>query len=772
MNLGIPRASELTYRGLVTFGLVWQLAWMAADSRLWPTSTHSILASGLLAISWITWLILIVFMVGARWTDKFFDLVPRAARANIVALVAAAVALMVSDLDRSAGEWILAASLFNLASGMSGLIIRDPHQWRWVFTIVGTQTTVFIVAMASSDGFPREWSNFLYPTYALALGLASSAAQRGLIKKARETDRTLMDSIQIQSEDRIARELSQQQVRQQAKVHEVVLNTLIAISRGTTPRTAHYEKILRTSARESAEILHEIDSVPDIPIYAHHNGGVLDELSDLLKECSLRGMDVEFHGHVHEEIPISAREELLAAAREALVNLLRHSEGTKVSLTVHGSKSGDYSIVIADNGIGFDADGCHTGFGFSSILSPHDGHLSVSISSEVGRGTKVAIAYKNQDALMRRFFSRRLIPTSNIVSPLLVIWSLFSALQLIVSWTTYSNPLYVLMSFLIIVSLAIVAIVQSKSGFLPWWMVFLFAFIAPTAYLLEQSALEGTSISPWNEWTSEAIVALFFTVSAAGPWWAWMIVGASWLVTQGGFPQELMAPGFALVVSGAILGRALRRNNDRLQAAKDTVSSQLASSSLASLRSSARVARYQGVIPPETLNFLEEIASGERDPWTEPVKVQCAVEEAFLRNVLLIDPSVPLSFFTFIAELSSFARSQELVLETSINMTPGSTLPASRPMAQFVGLRSCLQELCSLLENSPVESSIRISLSGSTECSLIRMVRMDNGSPDIDAKDLLVSVNDQPPSRVSSYRDSDGTSFVTWERTICLGGAN
>jgi len=224
---------------------------------------------------------------------------------------------------------------------------------------------------------------------------------------------------------------------------------------------------------------------------------------------------------------------------------------------------------------------------------------------------------------------------------------------------SYQEPSLNLIAFALILVFSLVAIALSRSGDLPWWLIFIGITVAAFTYSLENLAGQDVTAGPWSEWSSEAIVAMFFVLSAASTWWAWIFVGIAWLVIQGGFPGELFAPGFVLIMAGGFLGFVLRRLDTNRQRSLESVARDSMSASVSRLQTYGRSDRFSQCDLDGIADFLDGFASGEQDWKSVSVQHECAVLEAYLRNVVMNEHIVPNSL---LFEISELARSQHAVM--------------------------------------------------------------------------------------------------------------
>jgi len=644
MPTRVPSAEVLTRRGLLLFGLIWQGLWLASDTNLWPGRQSAPHEDALIALIWLTWIVLAIGLIPSRIVVGSFLRVRHVfIITNVLALTAAAAAISINSMGSNTNDWLVSAALFNLAAGMAGILIQDPRQWWWVAGVVISEAFIFIFLGLNLAIEISVNSAILYPLYAMAIGVAAASSQLGLMRRARAADGALQETVLTQLRARKIREANEALAKRRALIHESVLNTLTAIARGGLASSEISTQNVREKAAESASVLRSLISEQkesDQPQLI----GLLDQLGDLLQECAARGMRVDIKGNVGGVVPESIHDQIIAALREVLINALRHSRASEISIDFMRVSSSKFKVVIKDNGIGFDQVGRsrkvtsgHMGLGLRHILSRDLQAVNVHtlISSTVGSGTEVTIEFKDGIDWWTGLVATNKTPTSIFVIPVVVGGITYTMVNFVLTWTQYDNNLINSFAMIMVLILAVAIAITSLYGSIPWYVVISVAVVAPVIYWLEGQAQDTGVSAPWGDWTSEGIAALFFIVSAAGPWWAWIAVAASWLFFQGGFPEELIAPGFGLIVAGAVLGRSLRSvGRTREGAILSTTQSQI-QSDIAELGTAKSLQKFSTAEILESLEFLERVARGEINFHSRASRHKCAVIDSYLRNILV-----------------------------------------------------------------------------------------------------------------------------------------
>jgi len=744
MPVSVPSAASLTRRGLLGFALVWQAAWMLADVRLWPSNQSHLLESSLVGLSWITWGLLLVSVFVWRENTGRQRMTSVLAGLNLVILSLAAISISLLSIDPTVNDWITSASIFNLVAGLTGITVWNPRQWTWVFLICAIELSIFIGFGLVFVGEMTLNSVILYPLYALAIGVAAASAQRGLAIGAETTDSMAAASLEREAQARLINSTEILVTQIQRKVHETVLNTLTAISRGNLPKTDSVQKMIAERSAESAKILAEFAGIGPLTLQLPASN-FIDSISDLIEECGYRGISISIDGDWGDSLSDEVENSFVAAVREALINVLRHSEASHVTLQIRRTNRQHYRIIVQDDGVGFEAGG-RSGFGLSTILKTDLEAIgaSVSVVSSTGNGCFIQIDYQPRD--------RKLIPTqyqsfgpmSNFVLPIIAAWLLFSFVNIVFVWDSYSNPYLNILAFVVLSAVGIVTIYVSFSGSIPWWLVVGGSLFAYLGYEIEQRAIGVANTNQWTEWSSELIVAIFFVFAAAGTWWSWFVAGTVWLFIQDNWPAEFVAAGFVMIMIGAYLGWVLRRNNSVIKSAIELAASEAQQTFLSQLHIKSRYPGLAYVNPVPTIELLNEISEGSLN-WESPgVQHASAVHEAYIRNVLM---SRNASALKIVGDISESARDRGVIFESFIS--------------EFLLLGDCdLQAMGiieSLIDIVDAGNIVRFTVSGDSDCTYFQLVGAVR--PDLDVSSFAFP----NAGELEFETDEDGFRNFVWQ---------
>ena len=123
-----------------------------------------------------------------------------------------------------------------------------------------------------------------------------------------------------------------------------------------------------------------------------------DDFSEILKGYGLEWSHrsgIRLNVHVNgsdENLPPVPRESLFRIAQEALANVARHSSANQTEISIDYGKD-SVTLVIKDDGRGFDTSLPHSGLGLHSMQERAEAlGGSFSVASEPGRGTRIVVA--------------------------------------------------------------------------------------------------------------------------------------------------------------------------------------------------------------------------------------------------------------------------------------------------------------------------------------------------------------------------------------------
>lgn len=756
-------AALLTRRGLLIFALIWQAAWMLSDVSLWPTRQSHTIESLLISSTWVTWLLILGALIASRKSARYPRYLSTLVRTNVAVLGLSAIALSLLSIDPTIDDWIVSASIFNLVAGVAGVSLKNPEQWAWVFGLVFIEFVIFIAFGFSYVGEIQLSSVVLYPLYALAIGVAAASGQRGLVLGADRAEQAQALAIDREIQVLLAQETDRQTAATQAKVHETVLNTMTAVARGGLPDTPEMVDLISQRCGEAALVLREVLD-PVLTHFPEAETGLFGAMSDLISECESRGITAMMEGDIGVKIPEQCEKAIVAGVREALINVMRHSHASRVIVRVDAMNSHNFHVSIEDNGQGFvrvpeldsspnacDSRDQRTGYGWSTILGKDLQSVGVRawVEPSPTQGSIVHIEYLKPRKWLYQFFRRSPIPTTVLALPILASWLSFSAVNIALAWSDYSTPLINVFTFALLLLFAVVAIRFSRTGALPWWMIFVGVAIAFITYEGDNLARgQMMVVGPWSEWSSEAIAAIFLLLAAASTWWAWMVVGLAWMIIQANFPQELIAPGFTLIMVGGVLGLVLRRSQKAMESALVNASRDGVNAAMARHQAQNRVERFSQLKAQQAIALLEGIAEGRLNRHDLLIRNQCAVQEMYVRNIVISGAISAGSFGLSVAEL---AREKQAVVE----------IVGIKPVGPFEQESQVLDFLKEILDHMNGTDRARFSIVPNSQAINLQLVCQFEADPS-----LWIAPHELELGFVEVDREVSGNYTLMWHLQI------
>lgn len=190
--------------------------------------------------------------------------------------------------------------------------------------------------------------------------------------------------------------IAEDQRRIARDLHDNVIQQLFAIGMGLgVVRSSSTDDSLRTSLASTVGDLNSViseirgvifDITPDKPVAATMRAVLADLANDIAEQLGL-DLTLTFVGDVDGSVPDAVGEHLVAAVRELMTNVARHSGSSSVSVSV--SAGDDIEVVVEDRGTGFsDVVGRRSGLTNLSDRAAAVGG-SVDISEVDPQGTRV-----------------------------------------------------------------------------------------------------------------------------------------------------------------------------------------------------------------------------------------------------------------------------------------------------------------------------------------------------------------------------------------------
>jgi signal transduction histidine kinase len=635
---GARSAYDVVERGLDTLAIVWQALWCLGEQQLWPTHQPSSAATIAVTVGCLSWVFLLTVRVFAVTRLQQW-----ARLANVAALSVAAGALLSAAAGSTPPSWGAASSLAVLSTSLAGLLFGTRLAALWVGVVVSVEAAVVLGVLESGGEVTGIPTDILYPLYALSLGVVTISARGVLTRDARRTDLAAADLVRAERDRLTAEGVEQTMHREERLLHETVLNTLAAIIRGGLTATDALHSRLKERCRESAEVLRQLGRSEPGLLDLSSQGHRLDrDLQAFLVELYATGASVHVDCDPLDGLPVPVYAAIRAAAREALVNVVRHANAEQVWFIARSVTAGFATgarVEVRDDGRGFDSGADSKRYGIRGVIV--DGVREVGgtavVASAPDSGTRIIIEWLPDVA--RGPVASYLPASSAFAIPVVLSFGLFTTLVVVLTRGDIVQPGLALLAFALLVSISGFIAWLSVRGPLAWWAVLALAGTAPLIYQLQTQAVSSPH-GPWTDWSSAAIVALFVVAAAAGPGWAWLLLLVTWLFIQGDIVHELLAAGTAMLASAALFGRSTRRNADKVERVRSQEMAEVAARSVAEEGVSGIRRRYGALAESDAVELLDGIADGLLDPDDDATRSTAAMEEGFIRTVMRVDPAL------------------------------------------------------------------------------------------------------------------------------------
>jgi hypothetical protein len=606
---------DAVQQGLAILAIVWQGLWLAGEWFGQDFSSGLVVTSlGLLTVSWFG-VIVVTWGASERARRAMYGL-------NLVLLSGVAVTFLVVD---SVGPAV-GLSAANLLVGLAGVLL--PIRISIGVVIGAAALELFVLRL----GLPERplTGDFVTVTSLIAIGTGALLARLALLRGARSAMTAQIAAADEEVRARANDAVAQRNLASERIVHETVLNTLTALGRGVVgdPLT------VRERARQGADVLTAVTSGEEIPHDSTDLPHVIEAHVALLRAD---GIEVVWSAPVEPPVlPHDVAEAIRGAFVEAVANILRHAGAQHVWIELRMPSRG-VELVIRDDGRGVQP-GTQFRIGVQHVIV--DAMQRVNGTARIdsqGKGTRVTLTWRPVSRDRDIALNARQILAKFTTPFLLVFWG-YTAVRFAVTLGDYRSPGVDTVAFVFFTLLAGFLIWSARRGPTSVWQIGPVLLFAPLVYQLQQIAGAAPN-SDWAEWSSEAIASLFIVVIGTGPFWALFAAVGVWLLIQGDIVQELLAPGFAILIAIGVFGISFRRNAQRSQEATEQMLNSRAQAEAASGVVRATRARARIVAAGGGLDLLDGIATQRLDPLSDAVRHRAVAEERLLRTAMRLDPA-------------------------------------------------------------------------------------------------------------------------------------
>ncbi len=634
----VTRGSATAYveRGLAIFAILWQFAWAVTDIGPGVVGTGNRLFLGILILTIGGWLGLAATVWGpASW--RRLRPVAVIVDVTLLGVAAAAYAFVVPAPD----TWPLGTIAAVRACVVAALLLR-PVPGGVVATVIAASSGVILVVGPAGVGPVDALLETLYP---VALAVGASVLGNGMRRSGRRLDRAHR-ALAAEEEDRLARaEVARATADHERRIHDQVLNTLAAISRGGLADST----VTRRRCGEAARSLKALVSASG-DLQADPWAEVRTEVQALPAHWSV---DIADLAKVLDGCPPDVAEAVGIATAEAVRNAARHAGGARLRVAAY-REGRVWRVVVDDDGDGVAAD-MRPRLGMArSMLDPIAAlGGTVAWTPSPWGGVRVEIQWQaprsgESPAAVRSVEADTVQVLPQIGPPFLMTFLGYGLLVVLAGWSAYDDPLWALGWFC--VALAIAPFVggvpawASRLGLTggPTWTTRVVLGIGlamlSTPFILRMEILAVGAADPpvWVSWSSEVALSLLFVAILLGPWWTVLPVLAMWVYAQGGGLIELIQPGTFMLLIAALFAASMRRRARDYAHARQAV---IAERALAEADEIDRFRREQRFAPlvQSAGTLLTALSTEVIDLEAPETRAACLREERVARSIVRID---------------------------------------------------------------------------------------------------------------------------------------
>jgi len=213
-----------------------------------------------------------------------------------------------------------------------------------------------------------------------------------LVDELKETQQKLRELAVVEERNRLARDLHDS-VKQQVfaiSMHLSAARTSMSATDKAYQSVTEAERLAQQAGAELTTLIRELRP-PEL-----EKKSLPDAIREHVEVWSRRNqIDAEMNIDENVSVDLQAEQALFRVLQEALANVARHSQASKVKVTLK-SEDEQVTLAIEDNGIGFDLEKIIKGVGLDSMqerLAAMKGDLEVS--SQKSNGTRITATVRS-----------------------------------------------------------------------------------------------------------------------------------------------------------------------------------------------------------------------------------------------------------------------------------------------------------------------------------------------------------------------------------------
>ena len=435
-------------------------------------------------------------------------------------------------------------------------------------------------------------------------------------------------------------------------LHDTVINTLAALASGGAA-VSDVDAVRQRCARDIATVAalqHGAEPVAD-------DGGLRAAAYDGRVRVHHHGLPSDELSRLEAGLPPARLRALRRATTELVQNAAKHAGVDEVEVRAE-ERAGRLVVTVADDGVGFDGRVAQAGGLATSVLArAREAGIEVDLDTAPGAGTRATLTVP----LTRRASSgpstgddiARVVRVLRRNACLL----LSAGIAIVGFYLAIANhpgeatPEY-LMATLAALGAALGWQTTRHRDTMPAWVAVTLSVAAATAFVLSAAAVDYGREDPVL-WQAIGAVGLLLVIAELGPrpsavlWAGALYAGTVVAVAVAVGRSSGEAETITLIAGGTGLGlvAAWRRFQNALgaigtRAASDQQARWTARTRIAERRAADRArARWRDAGLNRSLQLLEAVRAAS-DPGDPALREQCAVEEAYLRQLTLLHPDL------------------------------------------------------------------------------------------------------------------------------------
>ena len=289
--------------------------------------------------------------------------------------------------------WVAGRSTVNVVVVVAGLRLSTRGAAGWCIPLLLAEAALLwrATALLPDGAGPGMQGAVLWPVYGAAITAMAVFGSRALRRSATSVDQAHAGLVRERTAADVAAAVARDAEQQERFLHDTVLNTLTAVSRGGLDGAT--DRVRRRCA-DAADYVRALLRPPAPPRDGERRplAVLLADASDAVRES---GATVVVTDQTASPPPDHVLDTIAAAAGEALRNAARHAGARTVTVEARPWGSG-LRVTISDDGGGFDVATVPTRFGITRSIreAMRSSGGSAQVDSTPGQGTVVTLQWQ------------------------------------------------------------------------------------------------------------------------------------------------------------------------------------------------------------------------------------------------------------------------------------------------------------------------------------------------------------------------------------------